>query len=77
MAHKGQTRLMSCIEQICNVGSGFVTAMLVWRFFVVPYLGISPQIGTNIKVTFVFTVVSIIRGYCWRRIFNWMHRRDK
>lgn len=65
-----QTRFMSAIEQICNVGSGFICAMLVWRFFVVPFLGIEPGLGSNFKVTCVFTAVSIVRGYIWRRLFN-------
>jgi len=67
---KGQTRFMSGVEQVCNVGSGFIIAMCVWRFFVVPYLGVSPALSDNFKVTCVFTVVSITRGYIWRRIFN-------
>ena len=65
-----QTRLVSFIETSANVASGFITAFLVWRFFVVPYLDIPVSYRVNLVVTTVFTVVSIIRGYLWRRFFN-------
>jgi len=65
-----QTRLESFVESCLNVGSGFVVSLLVWRYFVVPYLGITVSWHTNIVVTTIFTVVSIARGFIWRRLFN-------
>lgn len=65
-----QTKLVSFIEAVVNVASGFVVALLLWRFFVVPYLNIPVGWGTNLTVTTIFTFVSVARGYLWRRFFN-------
>lgn len=66
-----QTRKGSLLEVCCNVGSGFVVAYFVW-LFLIPVL--FPDIKTNASqgfgVTSVFTVVSVARGYVWRRLFN-------
>lgn len=65
-----QTRTMSAIESVCNVGSGFIIAMIIWRCVVTPFLGIEVSYAKNLQVTAIFTVVSITRGYIWRRLFN-------
>ena len=65
-----QTRWVSLLESTLNVGSGFIVALLVWRFIVVPILGITPSWGTNLYITSIFTVFSVARGYVWRRLFN-------
>ena len=65
-----QSRLVSAVEALCNVASGFIVAMLLWRLVVTPYLGIPVSLNQNIKVTGLFTIVSIVRGYLWRRVFN-------
>lgn len=75
-----QTKLESFIESCLNVGSGFFVALLVWRFVVVPYLGLEVSWHQNLSVTTLFTVVSVVRGYIWRRFFNrglhkWVHGR--
>lgn len=65
-----QTRLNSLIEQILNVGSGFIIALLVWIFIITPLFGITVTMVDNLTITAIFTVVSIIRGFLWRRLFN-------
>lgn len=65
-----QSRTHSIIEQILNVGSGFIISLLVWIFIISPLWGITVTMVDNLAITLVFTCVSIIRGYCWRRIFN-------
>lgn len=71
-----QSRIASAIEAVCNVASGFILAMILWRLVVAPYLGIPVSLNQNIKVTGLFTVVSIVRGYLWRRIFNGQWRKN-
>jgi hypothetical protein len=40
-------------------------------------LGIQNQITEDLAITVLFTVISIARGYIFRRIFNWLtHRRQ-
>lgn len=66
----GQTKLESFIESVCNVGSGFIIAALTWHYIVTPIFGYENDTGRTLKVTLIFTVVSVIRGFIWRRIFN-------
>ena len=66
----GQRRWVSLVEQVCNVGSGFIVAMLLWRYVVTHIIEVTPDLGVNFKVTCLFTGVSIVRGYIWRRLFN-------
>lgn len=75
---RGQTHLHSLIEQVLSVGSGFVVALFVWLFLIVPVYGIEVTMLDNLAITAIFTVVSVIRGYIWRRVFNWWTvRRNK
>ena len=69
-----QTRIGSFIEQLFNVGSGFIISSLLWEFVVKPGWNIHTSFAENLQVTCLFTVVSVIRGYVWRRIFNWRHK---
>ena len=71
----GQTKRYSLLEQLCNVGSGFIIAVILWAFVVTPYLGIAYDITQNLIVTTMYTVVSIIRGYLWRRAGNHITQR--
>jgi len=72
-----QSKTMSITENLCSVASGYLIAILLWRFIVTPYLGIPVSYEVNVKITLLFTVVSMIRGYVWRRIFNGDWRRER
>ena len=66
-----QTKLNAFIEQVFNVGSGFLLSCLIWAYGIRPaiergYL----TIDDTLIITGVFTVVSVIRGYIWSRWFN-------
>lgn len=65
-----QTRLGSFVEQVLNIGSGFVLSLIVWQT-IGPWFGYEVTLDKNLGITTIFTVVSIVRGYCWRRYFNW------
>lgn len=71
---KGQSRRMSMVEQVFNVGSGLALALVVGQI-VYPLYGYSVTLGDNLALSAIFTVVSIARGYVWRRIFNHLHQR--
>lgn len=62
-----QSKLESMIEVSCNYISGFIIAYLTYDLIVIPnpWLKESP-----FWVTTLFTFVSIIRTYLWRRFFN-------
>lgn len=67
---KVQTKLESFLEQCCNVGSGMIIAYAMMELVLAPVLHIGITPGQNVWVTLVLTVVSVVRGYIWRRIFN-------
>lgn len=70
-----QTRWGSFLEANLNTFVGFAGSMLVWEFVVKPLWGFTTSTGDNLLITCIFTVWSIVRGYCIRRYFNWrLHR---
>lgn len=70
-----QSRLESAIEATLNVGSGFIIAMLLWQLVVAPLWGYEVTLLDNLGLTAIFTGVSLIRGYIWRRFFEWRIRK--
>jgi len=66
-----QSKYQSIMEQALNVGSGFIISVLVWEFIIknLIYGGVL-SVDSSIMITIIFTVVSFIRGYLWRRFFN-------
>lgn len=65
-----QSRIESFIEATMNTMSGFVVAFFVWQCWVAPMFGFNLPLSTNFWITSIFTVVSVVRSYVWRRFFN-------
>ena len=65
-----QSKIFSLIEQCLNVLSGVFVALLLWIFLIQPIYNIDKSFIENIQIVLIFTIVSIIRGYLWRRFFN-------
>ena len=66
----------SVLEQVLNVGSGMVISYFVWVFVLMPIFDINVSMYESLEIVAVFTAISVIRGYIWRRIFNWyQHHR--
>jgi membrane protein implicated in regulation of membrane protease activity len=70
-----QSRLMSFVEAITNVLVGYLVA-LATQLLVFPLFGVRLSLSENLLIGLVFTVVSIIRSYALRRVFNEIHRRQ-
>lgn len=70
----GQTRLGSLVEATCNIGSGFILSLIVWQT-VGPWFGYEVTLTDNLGITSIFTAVSVLRSYLWRRYFNARLRR--
>lgn len=68
-----QSRRASILEVCLNTASGFIVSLIVWRF-VCKWYDIPMPIGRNLAITGIFTVVSILRSYLWRRLMNWLGR---
>ena len=65
-----QSKLMSCVEICCNVGSGILIAWIVTLYFIPWMFDIEITHTAALEVTLVYTTVSLARGYIWRRLFN-------
>ena len=65
-----QSKLESALEQTLNVGSGFILSYMIWITVITPVYDIQLSTSDNLTVTLIFTVVSLLRGYVWRRLFN-------
>jgi hypothetical protein len=64
-----QSRKASFTEACLNTASGFVVSLILWHFVAAAY-GIPMPLSTNLEITGIFTVVSVLRSYLWRRLFN-------
>jgi hypothetical protein len=71
---KGQSKKMSVLEQFANIGLGMIIA-LITQIITFPLFGLEVTFGDNLAILGIFTVVSFIRGYCFRRgIRRYQHR---
>ena len=61
---------LAWVESLSNVGSGLLLSILIVQPLVFWYYDISLPSSTNVEIAVIFTVVSIIRGYVWRRYFH-------
>ncbi len=64
-----QTKKYSLIESITNTFIGFMVS-LVAQLIIYPSMSIKVTFSQNIKITLIFTIISISRGYIIRRFFN-------
>ena len=67
--NKKQTKNQSVIETIAGTIIGLLTSFLI-QYFLYPILNIPVSIGQNVLITAIFFVVSLLRGYLVRRLFN-------
>ena len=64
-----QRRLHSAFESVANVVIGYIVALLT-QLAVFPLFGVSVTMQENLAISLIFTVVSLVRSYALRRIFN-------
>lgn len=64
-----QSRAMSMVEVVTNVVVGYVLAIAA-QIVVFPIFGLNATLAQNLKIGFVFMVVSMVRGYLLRRVFE-------
>lgn len=68
-----QSRIGSLLETCASIAIGFVVSVIITAV-VMPAYGHHVSLGDNLQITAIFTVASIVRGYCVRRWFVWMGR---
>jgi membrane protein implicated in regulation of membrane protease activity len=67
---------MSAVEAAANVAVGYGVACLT-NAFVLPAFGFHISLGQNLSIGAIFTVVSLVRSYLLRRVFNRFHQKPK
>lgn len=67
----GQSRKMSALESASSTAIGFVIAFFA-QLFIMDVFGIQADLFRDLLITVFFTVLSLVRGYCVRRFFNWL-----
>jgi hypothetical protein len=60
---------MSLVESIANVLAGFGVAVAM-QMAIFPLFGLRTTLTENLTMGAIFTVVSIARSYCLRRVFE-------
>jgi len=66
---RGQSKKLSVVEVIVNVGSGYIISLCI-QIMLFPLFDVHMSIADNALMTLVFTVISLLRGYIVRRMFN-------
>lgn len=64
-----QSQWESMIETFLNTASGFAISWLLTTW-VLPLYGFAVTAGQGFQITCIFTVISVLRSYLWRRTFN-------
>jgi hypothetical protein len=64
-----QPRHHSLLESIVNVSVGYVVAVIATQT-VLPFFGYHPTLNENLQISAIFTVISLVRSYVVRRVFN-------
>ena len=70
-----QTKLASATEAACNVAVGYAVAMLT-QALVFPLFGFYASTAQHAGIALIFTLVSLVRSYALRRLFNWIGGRS-
>ena len=64
-----QSRRASLIEVISSTAAGYAVACTT-QAIVFPWFGLHVSIVENMTIGAIFTVISIVRGYVLRRVFE-------
>lgn len=65
----GQSRRGSAVEAVANVAIGLGVAFLA-NLVILPAVGLPVSGGQAVVISAAFTVVSLVRSYLVRRLFN-------
>jgi hypothetical protein len=64
---------MSLVETFANVAVGYGVAVAT-QAMVFPLFGLRASIEDNLLIGAIFTIVSVVRGYTLRRLFEALRR---
>jgi hypothetical protein len=69
-----QTKRGALLETCLNTASGFILSYLLWVFVIVDLYDLDTDFIDNFNITCIFTALSIVRGYVWRRLMTKVHK---
>jgi hypothetical protein len=69
-----QSKRGSLIETVTGTAIGYTVAV-VTQVIVFPWFNLQVSPSQNLLIAAVFTLISLVRGYWVRRLFNYMHTR--
>ena len=69
-----QSRWMSLVESSANIVVGYGLAVFT-QILVFPIFDLQASVGENLLIGGIFTVISLIRSFAVRRLFNRFHSR--
>lgn len=69
-----QSKRQSLIEAIVNILVGYFLAVGT-QILIFPFFGAKIPIESNFYIGLIFTILSLVRSYTLRRIFNKINRR--
>ena len=69
----GQSKKYSLIESCANIALGYGIAVIA-QIAIFPLFGIHIPLGSNLAIGGLFTIVSLVRSYSLRRLFNWINK---
>jgi hypothetical protein len=64
-----QSRWMSFVEAVTNIVVGYGLAVLT-QIIVFPMFGLHASLSDNLLIGMAFTVLSLVRSFMLRRLFN-------
>ena len=67
-----QSKAQSLVEVLVSTAIGYIVAVST-QTLIFPFFGIQVSLKDNIYMGIIFTVVSIIRSFLIRRLFNKIH----
>lgn len=69
-----QRRIFSLLESLANIAAGYFIALGA-QIVIFPLFGIHIPLSDDLKISALFTIVSLVRSYTLRRIFNHLHSK--
>ena len=70
-----QSRLMSLVESVANVIVGYGVAVIT-QILIFPAFGLHTTLVQNLTLGALFTIVSIVRSFALRRVFEGVRMRS-
>jgi len=65
-----QSKFGSFVEQVLSTISGIILSLILIQPLILPLFDIHTNMLENLQMAMFFTLISIGRGYMWRRYFN-------